>query len=672
MPHRNVALAFVLVVGSAASGLAASSPFGGSPAPIPGTIEAENYDIGGEGVAYHDTTAGNTGGVYRVNENVDVSATGAPEPAGFHVSYTRVGEWLKYTVNAAEGIYTLNARVASVGAGGTFHVEIDGVNVTGAMTVPNTGAWQTYRTISKSGIAIAGGPHVLRLSMDTTANTSIGNVNWISFVSEATATPTTGATATFTSTPTATATPSPTPIGATATVTSTATPAPTATLSPTPGATATTAPFAVKINFQPASSPGFAGYLVDSGLVYGARSGGLSYGWNVDVSALARDRNLALSPDQRYDTFIHMQNTAAPNAAWDIAVPNDTYTVHIVSGDPGFFDSVYKISVEGVLVVSGTPTTGARWVEGTAVVAVSDGKLSVRSATGSTNNKIDYIEITGSSSASTPTATATPAVTPSATPTGTATAAATPTSSTATPTATATPLVTALISADFESDAVNTLPSGWQTFVAYIPNNSNSLSQVFVDDTRAHSGTHSLRVHGPASGPVQIVKKLPSKPVNLYMRAWVYMSRSMGNDSTDNHEHIIALKADENGSFSANTELRIGQGKGHLGYNIVPSDAISPPLSGWFSGPTTPVNTWYCVEEGILTGGAYDEADMWVDGQLVNSVTSAADWHSPVGANWADPVMGFVAFGWHSFSNHSAEIWMDDIVVSTQRVGCGN
>ena len=33
---------------------------------IPGTIQAEDFDAGGEGVGYHDTTPGNQGGVYRI------------------------------------------------------------------------------------------------------------------------------------------------------------------------------------------------------------------------------------------------------------------------------------------------------------------------------------------------------------------------------------------------------------------------------------------------------------------------------------------------------------------------------------------------------------------------------------------------------------------------------
>ena len=40
---------------------------------VPGTIEAEDYDNGGEGVAYHDTVAGNQGGAYR-SDDVDIEA----------------------------------------------------------------------------------------------------------------------------------------------------------------------------------------------------------------------------------------------------------------------------------------------------------------------------------------------------------------------------------------------------------------------------------------------------------------------------------------------------------------------------------------------------------------------------------------------------------------------
>jgi hypothetical protein len=81
---------------------------------------------------------------------------------------------------------------------------------------------------------------------------------------------------------------------------------------------------------------------------------------------------------------------------WEIAVPNGRYTVHAVSGDPVNTDSVYRISVEGVPAVSGTPTAGQHWVEGTVVVTVSDGRLTVTNGSGSSNDKLDYLDVIAS------------------------------------------------------------------------------------------------------------------------------------------------------------------------------------------------------------------------------------------------------------------------------------
>jgi hypothetical protein len=55
---------------------------------------------------------------------------------------------------------------------------------------------------------------------------------------------------------------------------------------------------------------------------------------------------------------------------------------------------VFRVTAEGVLVVSGTPTTSTRWIEGTATVAVSDGRLTIRSGSGASNNKICFVDIT--------------------------------------------------------------------------------------------------------------------------------------------------------------------------------------------------------------------------------------------------------------------------------------
>jgi subtilisin family serine protease len=157
----------------------ASTPFGGSPVVIPGTIEAENFDDGGEGVAYHDGTAVNSGGKYR-QTGVDIEAT-LDGGGGFSLGYVAAGEWLKYTVSVTtSGSYTLESRVASNGSGGTFHVEIDAVDVTGPLAVPSTGGWQTWRSLLLANIPLTAGTHVIRLVFDSNGTTGwIGNINYL-------------------------------------------------------------------------------------------------------------------------------------------------------------------------------------------------------------------------------------------------------------------------------------------------------------------------------------------------------------------------------------------------------------------------------------------------------------------------------------------------------------
>ena len=146
---------------------------------VPGTVQLEAYDAGGEGVAYHDTTSGNSGGAYRQN-NVDIEVT-TDTGAGYDLKSVKATEWLRYTVNvAAAGTYTFDVRVGSLGAGGTFHIEVNGVDKTGPFVIPNTGGWQTWATVSKAGVSLSAGPQVLRIVMDANgASGSIGNMNWL-------------------------------------------------------------------------------------------------------------------------------------------------------------------------------------------------------------------------------------------------------------------------------------------------------------------------------------------------------------------------------------------------------------------------------------------------------------------------------------------------------------
>jgi RNA polymerase sigma factor (sigma-70 family) len=150
------------------------SPFGGIAWAIPGTIEAENYDVGGEGVAYHDIDDFNTERDYR-DDGVDVVGDPAHESSDFSggggpfIGWTQAGEWLEYTVHVAKaGVYTLEARVSSRDdrGNGVFHVEFDGVDKTGPMTVPPAVSETIWQTVSRTGISLRPGTQVMRVSFD--------------------------------------------------------------------------------------------------------------------------------------------------------------------------------------------------------------------------------------------------------------------------------------------------------------------------------------------------------------------------------------------------------------------------------------------------------------------------------------------------------------------------
>lgn len=147
------------------------------------------------------------------------------------------------------------------------------------------------------------------------------------------------------------------------------------------------------VNFQDMTAEPPEGYLPDYGEIFADRGNGYSYGWDDDNTANARNRDNWRSPDERHDTLNHMQKALPAGRVWEIEVPNGRYRVHIVSGDPTATDSVYDVQVEGVTVVSGTPSATRYWVEGTAVVNVTDGRLTVSNGPTAVNNKICYIDV---------------------------------------------------------------------------------------------------------------------------------------------------------------------------------------------------------------------------------------------------------------------------------------
>ncbi|GAA5043330.1 hypothetical protein GCM10011506_46660 [Marivirga lumbricoides] len=130
---------------------------------LPGTIQAEDYNEGGSGVGYYDTSAGNTGGAYRTDD-VDIEAT-SDNSGDYNVGWIEAGEWLEYTINAtaASNTYDFSFRVASPTGNGSFYLTVDGEQVTDNLQATNTGDWQNFTDITANNISISQGQHALRL-----------------------------------------------------------------------------------------------------------------------------------------------------------------------------------------------------------------------------------------------------------------------------------------------------------------------------------------------------------------------------------------------------------------------------------------------------------------------------------------------------------------------------
>jgi hypothetical protein len=147
----------------------AEGPYGGTPAAVPGTVQAANYDTGGQGTAYNVTSVNGNGTAYR-SDGVDLESctdTGSAG-CGYDLGWTGTGQWFRYTVNAATaGTYTVSLRLASPsGVTDGLHIaSSSGANLSGNINVPATGGWQTWTTATAT-VTLPAGQQTLTVAED--------------------------------------------------------------------------------------------------------------------------------------------------------------------------------------------------------------------------------------------------------------------------------------------------------------------------------------------------------------------------------------------------------------------------------------------------------------------------------------------------------------------------
>jgi hypothetical protein len=158
---------------------ALDTPFWGTPSLAGPKIQAEDYDQGGINNAYF-TTGSNSAGYYRDAESINIEPT-SDSAGGYDVAKSRATDWLDYVVKVpATGTYELDFRVANgQTTAASFHVNVDGTNATGAISIPATGGWQNWVTLAKTGVTLTAGTHTLRIAYDANGNSGVaGSLNY--------------------------------------------------------------------------------------------------------------------------------------------------------------------------------------------------------------------------------------------------------------------------------------------------------------------------------------------------------------------------------------------------------------------------------------------------------------------------------------------------------------
>jgi hypothetical protein len=95
------------------------------------------------------------------------------------VGWIDQNDWMEYTVSVpTAGSYTINLRLATPNTGAQFQIKNSTGTILTAVSVPITGAWQQWQTITKT-INLSAGTQTIRLFSTSGAG---WNINWLDII----------------------------------------------------------------------------------------------------------------------------------------------------------------------------------------------------------------------------------------------------------------------------------------------------------------------------------------------------------------------------------------------------------------------------------------------------------------------------------------------------------
>lgn len=215
-----------------------------------------------------------------------------------------------------------------------------------------------------------------------------------------------------------------------------------------------------------------------------------------------------------------------------------------------------------------------------------------------------------------------------------------------------------LLRDDFESAAPLGAPNAalWTRRLGF--GGADDPSTIAIDDTNAHSGDQSVRIVGTSSIREIVANVAVSR---LFVRAWMQLSPSPVPSGTP---VVIGVGGDQN----ADIRMRLWAGR-LATLNTGNGDGVAPNTATSGNCPTCVAvpSEWFCTE--MFVDHAAQNATIWINGAEAASVTGNAGWH--VGSVWPQfPTPTNVRLGFWGLEGAAATIWIDDVAIAEERIGC--
>jgi hypothetical protein len=211
-------------------------------------------------------------------------------------------------------------------------------------------------------------------------------------------------------------------------------------------------------------------------------------------------------------------------------------------------------------------------------------------------------------------------------------------------------------------------PSRWSV----VSPSCSGTGTIAVDDTQAHSGTHSVKVSGKDGYCNHVFFANTAAIGTIHPVVYGRLYLRLSSPLPTGHTTFMAMK-DTNDSGD---DLRTGGQDQILMWNRQSDDATLPALSpaGTALSVAPPQNQWFCLE--FMVDEAQGFMSTWVDGTEVEGLHLDGTPTPDVDQQWITqkpgwkPSLATFQLGWESYSGSDMTLWIDDVALSPARIGC--